>query len=72
MPASLEYADQSEAYKNFISSINSEVTKKCYRSSLTYFMRFTKNYQPVMYLNKTRPSPIGRNNTRLYYLLKTR
>lgn len=42
MPASLEYADQSEAYKNFISSINSEVTKKCYRSSLTYFMRFTK------------------------------
>ena len=42
MPASLEYVDQSEAYKNFISSINSEVSKKCYRNSLTYFMRFTK------------------------------
>jgi integrase len=42
MPAISECVDQSVAYKNFISSINSEVTKKCYHSSLTYFMKFTK------------------------------
>lgn len=38
----LEYADQSEAYRNFITSVDSEATKKNYGVALTYFMRFCK------------------------------
>ena len=36
----LEYSRQREPYKNFINSLDSEVTKKSYRISLSYFMKF--------------------------------
>jgi site-specific recombinase XerD len=38
----LEYADQSEAYKNFINNIDSESTKQNYRTIFPYFIRFCK------------------------------
>ena len=43
-------AEQSEPYKNFISSLDSEVTKNGYRYSLRYFMRFLKidNYNDLL------------------------
>ena len=36
----LEYNIDSESYKNFISSIDSPITKRCYRYWLAYFMKF--------------------------------
>ncbi|MGA9841346.1 MAG: hypothetical protein WBQ25_03440 [Nitrososphaeraceae archaeon] len=42
MSTGLEYADQSGAYKNFIGSLDSEESKRCYRFSLSYFMGFCK------------------------------
>jgi hypothetical protein len=38
----LEYNVESESYKNFISSIDSPATKRCYRYWLAYFMKFLK------------------------------
>jgi integrase len=40
----LKHEDNSEVYKNFINSLDSEITKKCYRVSLIIFMRFVKSY----------------------------
>ncbi|HEY7081375.1 MAG TPA: hypothetical protein VH500_16880, partial [Nitrososphaeraceae archaeon] len=36
----LTYSDESEAYKNFVSSIDSEFTKISYDAALSLFMKF--------------------------------
>ena len=45
-------AEQSEPYKNFINSLDSEITKRGYRQSLHYFMDFLKidNYYDMLKL----------------------
>jgi hypothetical protein len=32
--------NESEAYKNFINSVDSEATKKCYKYTLSLFMKY--------------------------------
>ena len=56
-------AEQSEPYKNFISSLDSEVTKNGYRYSLRYFMRFLKidNYNDLLKIEPTKLEGIIRD-----------
>jgi hypothetical protein len=37
-----ELSMQQEPYRNFIDSLDSEKTKKCYQDYLSYFMNFVK------------------------------
>ncbi len=37
-----DYINQEEAYKNFVNSIDSEITKQNYRRFFMYFMDFCK------------------------------
>jgi integrase len=56
MSTRLEYIDQSEAYKNFINSIDSDATKKNYHYFFPYFMRFCKidNYDNMLKIELSR------------------
>jgi hypothetical protein len=44
---------QQEPYRNFIDSLDSEATKKCYQDYLSYFMNFVKieKYEDLLILN---------------------
>ena len=56
MSTELEYIDQSEAYKNFINSIDSDATKKNYHYFFSYFMHFCKidNYDNMLKIELSR------------------
>ena len=41
-PSLINQSSSSEAYKNFINSVDSEATKKCYRYGLSLFMKYCK------------------------------
>ena len=47
--------EESEAYKNFINSIDSDATKESYRKTFPYFMHFCKktNYDDMLRFDKT-------------------
>jgi site-specific recombinase XerD len=46
----------SEAYKNFINSLDSGATRRCYHRSLEYFMTFLKaeNYESLLKIDITK------------------
>lgn len=53
----MELIEESEVYKNFITAIDSEVTKQDYRNSIGYFMKHCKveTYDSLLSLaNNTR------------------
>jgi hypothetical protein len=48
-----ELSMQQEPYRNFIDSLDSEVTKKCYQDYLSYFKNFVKveRYEDLLTLD---------------------
>jgi hypothetical protein len=53
--AAQQQIESSEVFRNFIDSIDSEITKRSYRYSINYFMNFLRisRYEDLVSMNST-------------------